>query len=692
MSESQDLLIEIGTEELPPKALLTLSQAFAQGISQGLTHHELSYGEVTPYATPRRLAVWIKAVAAMQVDQAVERRGPAIQAAYDQAGNPSKAGLGFARSCGVEFAELETLETDKGEWLIHRSVKAGQATPSLLAGLIDTALAGLPIPKRMRWGNSDYAFVRPVHWLVVLFGYTTLEFEIMGVRSGRMTRGHRFHHSAPLEIIEPAKYADTLATKGSVIAAFSERRTQVQQAVFSAAKAVGGTAVIDDDLLDEVTSLVEWPVPITGQFEEKFLDVPPEALIATMQGNQKYFPVVDAQHQLMPYFIAISNIQSKQPELVKAGNERVIRPRFSDAMFFWQQDKARRLESHIDGLKNVLFQQKLGSLYAKSERVAHLASRIAQHLGADEDQARRAAFLSKCDLSTDMVGEFPELQGIMGEYYARHDNEPDAVAIALREQYLPRFSGDVLPQTPLGQALSIADKLDTLVGIFGIGQPPTGDKDPFSLRRAAIGILRIAIEQALPLDLRPLLTVARDNFTELNFDEAIIQHVFEFMLDRLKGYYQERQAHVDSIDAVLACHPSSPLDADRRIRGVEAFRQLEAATSLASANKRIHNILKKAEQAFPSQPNPSHFTDTAEQQLFAKMQTVQAAIAPLVATGDYSAALTELASMRETVDTFFDEVMVMAEDATVRANRLAFLHTIRALFLQVADISRLQAS
>lgn len=690
MSDTRDLLIEIGTEELPPKSLASLSEAFATGIGNGLQQKQLPYATATPYATPRRLAVLVKGVATQQVDREVERRGPAVSAAFDKTGQPTKAAVGFAKSCGVEVGALEKLETDKGSWLVHRSLQPGQATTALVPEIIQTSIAALPIPKPMRWGDLTFEFVRPVHWVVILFGQEVIEANILGVPSGRETRGHRFHHPDLLVLQDANDYADTLAKQGYVIPLFAVRRERVRQLVEQVAAETGGTAVIEEALLNEVTSLVEWPVPVTGTFEEKFLEVPAEALIATMKGNQKCFHLVDQTGKLLPRFIAISNIQSRKSEVVRKGNERVIRPRLSDAAFFWHQDRAKSLVSRLDQLKTVIFQNKLGSLYDKSQRIAKLSGNIAKLLGAEESPGTRAALLSKCDLMTNMVNEFPELQGIMGEYYARHDNEPAGVALALREQYMPRFAGDTLPTSVYGQALSIADKLDTLIGIFGINQPPTGDKDPFGLRRAAISVLRIMIEAKLPLDLHQLLAAAQTAyFPPLPQTEASTQ-VFDFILERLRSYYQDQGLSYDVVDAVLACRPTSPLDADQRIRGIAAFRHQPDFVSLASANKRIHNILKKTEEFFPAQPDPSHFSQTEETQLYDQMEAVRAKITPFVKQGDYQLALQQLATLRETVDNFFDQVMVMADDLTVRKNRLAFLQTVRHLFLQVADISRLQ--
>jgi glycyl-tRNA synthetase beta chain len=690
MSESRDLLVEIGTEELPPKALQKLSEAFSSALCDGLSQQKLNYSIATPFATPRRLAVLIKGVAVKQADRNMEKRGPAIAAAFDKDGQPTKAALGFARSCKVEVANLDRLETPKGEWLLHRSTQPGQTAVALIPDIIEAALAALPIPKRMRWSDLPYEFVRPVHWAVILFGDEVIETEILGVRSGRETRGHRFHHPQAIRLETPSDYAKRLEKEAHVMPSWTARRERVRVLVEEAADEIGGKAIIDEALLDEVTSLVEWPVAVAGTFDEKFLAVPKEALIASMKGHQKYFHLVNPQGKLLPYFITISHIESLQPEVVRAGNERVLRPRLSDATFFWEQDRAKSLESHLEQLKTVIFQKKLGSLYDKSQRVAELSGTIAKQLGAEELQGIRAAQLSKCDLMTEMVGEFPELQGIMGEYYARHDQETDDVAIALREQYMPRFWGDALPSNALGQALAIADKLDTIVGIFGIGQTPTGDKDPFGLRRATLGILRIMIEKRLPLDIQQLLEQAVMAYPDNSLKADTSTQVFDFIMERLKGYYQDQGVKVDSIEAVLVCRPTSPLDVDQRLRGIEGFRQRPEAESLASANKRIHNILKKAEESFSDEPNQTYFNHRAERRLYDEMEAVSEKMAPLLKQGEYQTALQHLASLREAVDHFFDHVMVMDEDRTLRINRLAFLQKLRLLFLQVADISVLQ--
>ncbi len=690
MSNKRDLLIEIGTEELPPKALLKLSNAFTAGIEEGLKKAELDFTAMESFATPRRLAVLVKGLDTAQADKEVERRGPAVAAAFDGNGNPTKATEGFARSCGVTPDQLETIQTDKGDWLVFRSNQKGQATAELIPAILNDSLAKLPIPKRMRWGDLDSEFVRPVHWVVLLFGDDIIDTEILSVRSGRDTWGHRFHYPDPICLSEPSAYAATLKETGKVLADFAERRELIRTQVIDAAKAAGGNAVIDEDLLDEVTGLVEWPYPILGSFEERFLDVPPECLISAMKGHQKYFHMVDGEGKLMPNFITLSNIDSRHPEYVREGNERVIRPRLTDADFFWNQDRKQKLEAFGESLKSVVFQQKLGTVYDKSQRVAALAAKIATDIGGDAKLAQRAANLAKCDLMSEMVGEFPELQGIMGRYYAVNDGEHAEVAAALDEQYMPRFAGDGLPTSKTGQAVAIADKLDTLIGIFGIGQVPSGDKDPFALRRAALGALRIIIELGLDLDLLETLNQATEANKHLFDNDSVTIQVFDFMMGRLKAYYQEQGIAPDTFEAVLAQRPSRPLDFDSRLKAVTAFRQLAEAESLAAANKRIGNILKKTEEAIPEKVDSKLLQEAAEKALHKEVEAMAKKVAPLFAKRDYQAALKQLAGLREVVDNFFDQVMVMAEDASIRANRLALLGQLRGLFLEVADLSQLQ--
>ena len=690
MPEQQDLLIEIGTEELPPKALATLSDSFTQGIIKGLSGHSLSFGDVASFATPRRLAVLIRDLDMQQADRQVERRGPALKAAFQDDGTPSKAAEGFARSCGVDIGALEKVETDKGAWLYFRSEQKGETTSALLPNIIDAALASLPIPKRMRWGAGEEQFVRPVHWVVIMLGENVVPAEILGVAAGKITYGHRFHHPEALAISSPGAYAELLGDQGHVIADFAERREMIRNQVREAAAKLGGKPVIDPGLLDEVTALVEWPVALAGGFEEKFLEVPHETLITTMEDNQKYFAVFDDDGKLLPHFITIANIESKNPQMVIEGNERVIRPRFADAVFFWEQDQKQKLGDRIESLKSILFQQKLGTLYDKSQRVGKLAAEIAPRMGVDADKAMRAAELSKCDLMTDMVGEFPKLQGIAGRYYAELDGEDFEVAAAMDEQYMPRHAGDSLPVTGVGQVLALADKIDTLIGIFGIGQKPTGTRDPFALRRAALGVLRIIIERELSLDLKALYQSAADTLGDKLEDQEAVESCFGYTLERLKAFYQDQGVAADVVDAVLAQSPTSPLDFDKRVKAVSAFKQLEEAESLAAANKRIGNILKKVEGELPEAIDESLFQEQAEKALHQKLVALEPEVLALFDSGDYEAALLRLARLREAVDMFFDDVMVMADDEALKNNRLALLNRLRELFLRAADLSRLQ--
>lgn len=690
MSEVRDLLIEIGTEELPPKALADLALAFETGISEGLAKAGLTHEGIKRFATPRRLAVLIKRLPIQQADRQLERRGPALSAAFGADGRPTKAAEGFARSCGINVADLQRLETDKGAWLIHVSTEAGAATADLIAGIVEAALAALPIPKRMRWGDRDEEFVRPVHWVVLLFGDAVIPARIMGVKAGRETRGHRFHHPEAIRLTTPANYAQQLAAEGKVIADFTERRERVRAQAEAVAARLQGVAVIKPALLDEVTALVEWPVALAGNFEPRFLEVPSEALISTMQDNQRYFPVVDANSKLLPHFITMTNLESHDPAQVRAGNERVIRPRFSDAEFFWNQDRKQPLANQREALKQVVFQQRLGSLADKSARVATQARFIAEQIGGNPEWAERAAQLAKCDLLTQMVQEFPELQGIMGRYYALNDQEAAEVAQAQEEQYLPRFAGDRLPATATGRALALADRLDNLIGIFAIGQPPSGAKDPFGLRRAALGVLRILIEGQIDLDLREALKRSAATFQPTLNADQVVASVFEFIMERLRAYYLDQGVRADSFEAVLECQPTRPLDFNRRVRAVSAFRERPEAASLAAANKRIRNILKKIEAAPQSQVEADLLREQAERTLAERLAALSTEVAPLMERGLYGDALNRLAHLREPVDAFFDQVLVMAEDAALRDNRIALLNQLSGLFLRVADFSRLQ--
>lgn len=688
-TDSNNLLIELGTEELPPKALKKLSDAFTAGIVDGLKKAGFKINEVESFAAPRRLAVLIKDVAASQPDREVERKGPALKAAYDADGNPTKAVMGFARSCGVEVDALQQQETDKGVWLVFKATEKGQVLSTLIEDIINQSLTKLPIPKRMRWGDNDAEFVRPVHWLVLMHGEKVIDAEVLGLKSSAKTFGHRFHAPAEIVLKHAGDYQEKLLSQGFVIADFEQRKQKIRQQVVDTVKKLGGEAVLDEDLLDEVTALNEWPIAVAGEFDKMYLDVPDEALIKTMQENQKYFPVRDSSGSLKNYFITISNIDSKSPEKVKEGNERVVRPRLADAMFFWEQDQKQPLEAFDLALEKVVFQSKLGSLAEKTQRVTKLAEEIAGQLNANIDYVKRAALLSKCDLMTDMVGEFASLQGVMGKRYAQKAGEADEVAEALDEQYKPRGASDDTAGTTTGQILSISDKLDTLVGIFAIGQKPTGEKDPYALRRASLGILRTIIERRLDLDLKQLISVSAELLKDKVNASKVEQDVFDYILERLRAYYLDRNVTADVFDAVSALSPPRPLDFDKRINAVSAFRELAEAESLAAANKRVGNILKKSAADASTTVDESLLSEEAEKKLFETLSALSQTVEPMFDSGDYEAALSQLSSLRDPVDAFFDSVMVMADDDAVKNNRIALLNTMNQLFLRAADLSRL---
>jgi len=685
---TQDFLVELGTEELPPKALKPLSEAFTQGIQRGLEDAGISFGKVEAFAAPRRLAVRVRNLGDAQPDKPVEKRGPAVKAAFDDSGNPTRALTGFATSLGITPDQLDTMETDKGAWVVYRTIEKGRPTVDLLPELVDQSLAALPIPKRMRWGAHRIEFVRPVHWAIMLFGNKVIDTTLMGLTPGNKTRGHRFHCPKSLIVPTPGDYEVVLKQEGYVIADFAERRELIRRGVTAIArKEAGGEAVIDENLLDEVTALNEWPVPLMGRFEERFLEVPAEALISSMKEHQKYFHVVSGDGKMLPLFITVANLESKDPSQVISGNEKVIRPRLSDAAFFYETDRKTRLEDRINRLKPIVFQEKLGSVYDKSVRVAALAEKIAGAINSDPTLAKRAAMLAKTDLVTEMVLEFTDLQGIMGEYYAVNDGENPDVASALNEQYMPRFAGDDLPQTLTGCAVAIADRLDSLVGLFGINQPPSGTRDPFALRRASLGVLRIIIERELPLDLQTCCEWAEENFTVLT-EQNTASTVVDYMLERFRAHYEEQGINAEVYLAVHARRPTQPLDFDRRVKAVESFRQLPEAQALAGANKRVSNILtKQGGDSIGETVDDSLLQDAAEKILAEQIRQQADIVIPLFEKGDYAAALSSLASLREPVDNFFDEVMVMAEDDATRNNRLAMLNSLRNLFLRVADIS-----
>lgn len=688
---ARDFLVEIGTEELPPKSLFDLVEAFAAGIRERLTAANLSHGSIESFATPRRLAVRVRELAAQQPDQEVRRLGPAVAHAFDKSGAPTKAALGFAASCGVAFESLQRAEGPKGEVLLYVGTKRGEATSTLMPAIVAEALANLPIARRMRWGSGEQEFVRPVHWIVMLYGETVVDADLFGIRSGRETRGHRFHAPQPIALENPSVYLDALRERGHVIASPEERRRIIEQGARALAQSLGGEAVISPELLEEVSALVEWPVPIAGRFDVRFLELPAEVPIATMQDHQRYFPVRDRAGRLMNHFITIANIQSANPDKVRDGNERVVRPRLADAAFFWDTDRKQRLEQRREALASVTFQAKLGSLFDKTERVAKVAARIAETIGADGAYVRRAAELCKCDLLTAMVGEFPELQGLMGKYYAEHDREPSEVCVALEEQYLPRFAGDRLPDSRVGIAVSIADKLDTIAGIFAIGQKPTGTRDPFGLRRAALGVLRTTLERGLELDLLELVRSAVE-VQPVNAGPEVVADVWTYLMERLRGAYLEdgsRGVTTEMFDAVIAGQPGSPLDIERRLNALRDFLALPQAQSLAAANKRIANILRKSTSERPSDVVRERLVEEAERGLFERLQSAESVVKPALSKQSYGAALTELAQLRDSVDRFFDSVMVMTDDEQLRTNRLALLSRLRSLFLEIADLSRL---
>ena len=692
VASTRTLLIELGCEELPPGALAGLVDALALGVKNGLRDAGVQYGEVLPLATPRRLAVSITRLAEYQPDQQIERLGPAVAAAFDKEGNPTKAAQGFAGSLGLDVSELSRLETDKGERLGHRYTQPGEATTALLPAIFQRAVDALPVPKRMRWGASRVEFSRPVHWLVMLFGDEVVPCELLGLESGRTTRGHRFHYNQPIELSHADEYVEKLETPGYVIVDMVKRRSLIVEQVREQARTLGATAVIEDTLLDEVTGLVEWPVALTGRFDERFLEVPAECLISSMKANQKYFHLLDEQDNLIPAFITVSNIESRDPRQVIEGNERVIRPRLADAAFFFETDRKSPLAARIKSLESVVFQQKLGTLADKSARVEVLARTIAEKLGGNGEQAGRAARLAKCDLVTEMVLEFPELQGIMGAYYARFDGEDEAVASAIYQQYLPRFANDEIPSAPIGQALAIADRLDTLTGIFAIGQRPTGTRDPFALRRAAIGVLSIMVGAELDLDLRELLTVAAGQHASVTDVTALVDEVQDYMLDRFRAWALEAGMSAETYLAVRARPVTHPFDFERRLRAVHAFTHREEAQALAAANKRVANILAKQQGDVPAEVDAAHLAEPAEKALFEAISTKREQTAPLIEARDYARALDVLAELKAPVDAFFDQVMVMSDDEALRRNRLALLAGLQGLFLAVADIALLGQS
>ena len=690
MVKKQDLLIEIGTEELPPKSLKNLAATFSEQVRLLLGEERLGFSKVNWYATPRRLSLLITDLDTNQKDKEHQRKGPSLSVAFDNNKKPTKATLGFAKSCGVKVEELKKLETEKGTWLVFNAIIKGKNTDELIPKLVEKSLVRLPIAKRMRWGIHDVEFVRPIKWVLILFGNKVLNCKILGVKSGKQSYGHRYHHPDALKVKKPSEYIDVLKNKGYVIADYNERLSLIKSQISSTAKDNKGNVIIDSELLNEVTSLLEWPVSFAGSFDRKFLKLPKEVLVATMQDNQKYFPVVNSKDELMPLFICVSNIESKNQELIKKGNERVIRPRLSDAAFFWERDLKHGLKNHYKSLKKVIYQKDLGTLHDKSERLTKILLSIAKNMDIDSAEAKTVAKLCFCDLLTKMVTEFPKLQGTMARYYAKAEGENDSIANALEELYQPRFAGDKLPKTSLGQCLSISEKVDSLIGIFSIGKAPTGDKDPFALRRSAIGLLRIMIECEINIDLKNLLSIAASNFP--NKDRALncTDDIYEFLMERLRHYYREEGFSIDTFESVLAINTTNPLDFHHRLVAVTEFRKLSESKSLAAANKRINNLLKKSGGIDSVKIKDSLLVEESEIKLANAIEAYKKIIAPMINNRNYKSALTELAGLRKVVDEFFDNVMVMCNEPEIKKNRLALLGNLNSLFLETADISKLQ--
>jgi glycyl-tRNA synthetase beta chain len=694
MKKTDDFLVEIHTEELPPKALLKMAEAFYQQIHERLQKANLSFEDSKYFATPRRLAVFVKDLADAQSAQMIERKGPALSAAFDASGNPSPACVGFARSCNVTPAELKIIKSSQGEWVGFTQHVPGKTVAELLPAIVEQAALALPIPKRMRWGDKDIAFSRPIHSIMMLYGDKVIEGTILGYPVGRVTGGHRFHAPDTYTILHAAEYESLLRNEAYVIADFEARRSEIlniARASVELAFQFQASALIDHALLDEVTGLVEWPIALMGHFDKAFLELPPEVLISSMQDHQRYFPVVDEKQKLLPYFVTISNINSHDAKRVIHGNERVLRARLSDAAFFYTTDKKESLEDRKEKLKGIVFQAKLGTLYEKSARISQLAAFIAGKMGADVHAATQAGWLAKTDLTTNMVSEFPELQGVMGYYYALHDGLSADVASAIREQYLPRFAGDELPAHPLGQALALADRIDNLVGTFGINHIPTGDKDPYGLRRAALGVLRNLIEKKIDLDLKEVLSVAVTNYQVKLENPDLIPVLLNFMQERLRAWYQEQGISPDVFAAVAALDIWNPLDIHQRIQAVQSFKKLEEAEGLSVANKRVNNILSKYGDTLDTQNiDPQFFESDVEEELARQLDTKTRVATQLSELGKYEEVLLQLAELRKPVDDFFDQVMVMTDDKPRRENRILLLRKLRALFLQVADIALLQ--
>ena len=693
------ILFELGCEELPPKSLKPLRDALQASVTEQLNEADITFDSIKAFAAPRRLALQIQGISDKQPDRSEQKRGPAIKAAFDADGNPTRAAMGFAKGLGIEASELITINTDKGDYVGYEQVIHGQATTELLPAIFQTALDNLPIAKRMRSGASRNEFVRPVQWAVLMQDSTVIDAIIQGHQTGMQTRGHRFHSPDYHDIGHANDYEELLSGL-KVVADFDKRQMLIKNQVKALADEVNADAIVPQDLLDEVTALVDFPIALRASFEARFLQVPQEALISTMQADQKYFCLTDKAGKLQPYFIFITNIESKDPNQIIEGNEKVVRPRLADAEFFFLQDQKQPLFALTESLKTRVFQDKLGTIWEKSERIAKLSAFIAalmqqQGQQIDIDETVRAGILSKADLASSLVGEYPELQGIAGTYYARLNDEPEAVAASLEEQYLPKFSGDVLPQTPIGICLALADRLDTLVGIFAIDQAPTGSKDPFSLRRSAIGILRILIEKQLPINLVALVEQAIKGYSTSDGSKITkmgdtFTQVMAFLNSRYRAMYTEQGVSVDTIQAVQAISPHMPLDFDQRIRAVQAFSALPQASMLADSNKRVANILAKSEVTVADDVDEALLSEPAEQGLYSTVLQAQTAVTPMLEQADYTQVLQTLVSLDAPLTQFFADVMVNSEDAALKNNRLALLKQVRALFLTVADISELQ--
>jgi glycyl-tRNA synthetase beta chain len=695
MNQTDDFLVEIHTEELPPKAILKLAEAFHQQMKERLQKAELAFEDITFFATPRRLAVLVKNLAATQSDQVVERKGPARQAAFDIQGHPSQACIGFAKSCGVTPDQLMIIKNQQGEWVGYKQNVPGKSVTELLPAMVEQAVAALPILKRMRWGDNDRPFIRPIHSIIMLYGDQVVPGSLLGFTHGRLTRGHRFHAPDWMSIPHASLYESLLKTAGHVVPNFAERRKMIAAQVSACLAAMGkGAAIVSSpELLDEVTGLVEWPVALAGSFDATFLALPKEVLISAMEDHQRYFPVMNERDEkLLPYFITISNIASHDLKRVIHGNERVLRARLADAAFFYETDKKESLEQRIKPLKGIVFQAKLGTLYEKAERISKIAEFIARKMGVNAEQAARAGMLAKTDLTTNMVGEFPELQGVMGYYYAIFDGEPDDIARAMTEQYMPRFAGDELPKNPVGQTLALADRIDTLIGAFGINQLPTADKDPYGLRRAAVGILRTLIENELDLDLADVFDFAVSRYADkLENTKPLTQQVLHFIQERMRSWYLEQGVTADVFAAVAEVGITNPLDVHQRIQAVQTFKKLPEAETLSIANKRVSNILAKYVDTIDAKTiDPAFFESMAEKELAKQLEANSQVIVRLYQNRKYDEVLLQLAQLRKPIDDFFDQVMVMTDDKPRRENRILLLSKLRSLFLQVADIALLQ--